>query len=345
LQYSVEETDFRRHNGSVIHGSIERVADLIESLLQVSVELATISSRQQGAKSPVENVEKIVERLNQADKERAKNQQVTYSEPDDFTIDLLGRHKALEIAAIRTDDLMPSLELFLPAFRTRLQFVHKDSGEQFLSKEAAHWLSSEFYGLISDVYTAAERSHAHFLTEEQNPDTNFKALMPRRFHRLTNLPNSSAKDDGDKQLSAPREVADSVSCIQAEHADILRYDCKLKIPSGRLCSYFESTHWSKAGPVFDSQSGRVSIAFVPKFELGIPGIGVSFMKQHGYLQPSQQSFLSIFNILPGNAPIIREVKDGDCGVSRVLQKLKAGESWAGDRDENGRSLLSVSYTL
>jgi hypothetical protein len=344
LQYSAEETDFWRHNGSVIHGSIERVADLIENLPQVSVELATISSHQQGAKSIVDRLEKIVEQLNQADKELAKNQQVAYSEPDDFTFDPLGRHKSLAIAAIRTDDLMPSLELFLPAFRTGLQFLYKDSGAH-ISKEAIHWLSSEFHGLIGEVYAAAERSHAHFLTEEQNPDTNFKALMPRRLHRLTNLPNSSRKDDGDKQLSTPQEVADSASCIEAEHVDILRYDGKVKTSSSRLYACFECTHWSKERPIFNSRSGRVSMAFVPKFELGLPGIGVSFMKQHGYSQPSQQSFLSTFNILPGNAPIIREVKDGDRGVSRVLQKLKAGEVWAGDRDENGRSLLSVSYTL
>jgi hypothetical protein len=169
--------------------------------------------------------------------------------------------------------------------------------------------------------------------------------MPRRFHRLTDLPKSSAKDNCYQQLSTSQEVADSTSRIHAEHADILRCDGRVSTSSGRLYAYFEGTHWSKEWPFCNSESGRVSMAFVPKFELGLPGIGVSFMKQHGYSHPSHQSFLSTFNILPVDAPIIREVKDGDRGVSRVLQKLKAGEAWAGDRDENGRSLLSVSYTL
>jgi hypothetical protein len=85
--------------------------------------------------------------------------------------------------------------------------------------------------------------------------------------------------------------------------------------------------------------------FIPKPDLGLPGIDVVFLKQPELSRASHHAFLSTFGIHSANAPIIRAVKEGDHGVSTVLQKLKAGEAWARDRDENGRSLLSVSCYL
>jgi hypothetical protein len=306
----------------------------MERLPQVSAELATFSSHQQEANIVADRLEKILARLDLVDKELPTGQEVAGLEPVGVVPNAPAHSKSIEITAIRTDELIPALELFTPAFRTGLRFLDKDKGVH-VSRQAVCWLSSEFHEIVGEIHRAAARSHAHFLADEREYGRDLSdALMPRRFHRHTDLPKSSMKDNSRTQLSSPPDITESRS-----------YDGTVLTTAGKLYAYFEGTHWSKEWPFGNSKSGRVSMSFIPRFELGLPGIGVVFMKESESLQPSHHAFLTTFTVLPGNAPIIRAVKDGDRGVSRVLQKLKAGEAWAGDRDENGRSLLSVSIPL
>ncbi len=324
----------KRHNDSVIHGSIEQVANLVEQLPNVSEELAAFSSRQDNTHLIVDRLEKVLERLNFVDKETTAGQElVADSDP-------MWRAKPTEIAAIRMDALLAALELFAPAFRTGLQFLYNDKKGN-VSNESICWLSSEFYELTGEVHSAAARSHVRFLIEEQESGLGFEEMpMPRRFYRQIDLQKHPIR-----AYQSTRWSIATATDLSGIHEASMKCHGAVSTMSGKLYADFEGTHQSKEWPFGESDSGRVSMAFVPKTKLGLPGVAIIFMKTSERTQGTHHAFLTAFNVLPLTDPIIHAVKEGDRGVSRVLQALKLGKTWAGDRDENGRSLLSVCNIL
>ncbi|CZR64363.1 uncharacterized protein PAC_14261 [Phialocephala subalpina] len=332
------------HNDSVIHGSIQQVAGFVQHLPQLSAQLSSLP-----IESRLDRIDKLLEKLSLADNqlstistasEDEANETKSRSQATEYASSGFNAIGRFEVAGVSSDELFPALELFAPAFRTGMQFLYRNRELQIL-KEAMSWVLSEFHELLADVHRAAAGSYTHVLTDEDGSQINFgEALVPRRFYRKTEIQHKPSQHKQSKTIALPL----SNTSLPNFKQDMLYADCEgfVMTNSGQLLARFEGTHSSEQWPLGESESGFVRISFVPKPSLKLPGIGIAFFKQSGDLDGTCHSFLTTFNILSPDAPILQAIKDGDRGVSKVLQKLKSGEHWAGDRDDQGRSLLSYA---
>lgn len=220
-----------------------------------------------------------------------------------------------------------------------MHFLYRNK-EIHISKEAMTWVLSEFHQLLGEVHSAAARSYSQVMTNEvEDENETLSALIPRRFHREVELQSRQPSYNSNQSLSVPAHISALPSFDHINQHTSHRGTVTTK--SGQLHASFEGTHWSKEWPLGNNDSGFVQISFLPTPNLKLPGIGIAFFKQPEDLGGSCHSFLTTFNVLSSEAPILQAIKDGDRGVSKVLRMLKSGEHWAGDRDEDGLSLLSV----
>ncbi|KAF8860726.1 hypothetical protein BDZ45DRAFT_688275 [Acephala macrosclerotiorum] len=338
------------HNDSVIHGSIQQVAGFVQHLPQLSAQLSTL--HQQNAhpiESRLDRIDKLLEKLSLADSQVSilptstedvvsetsnRSETAKYATPG---FNAIGR---FEVAGVPSDELFPALELFAPAFRTGMHFLYRNK-QIYISKEAMTWVLSEFHQLLGEVHGAAARSYSQAMTNEvENENESLSALVPRRFHRKVELQSRRSSYCSNQSPSVPTHISTLPSFDHVNQHTSHRGTVSTN--SGQLHASFEGTHWSKEWPLGNNDSGFVQISFLPTPSLKLSGIGIAFFKHPEDLGGSCHSFLTTFNVLSSNAPILQAIKDGDRGVSKVLQMLKSGEHWAGDRDEDGLSLLSYA---
>ncbi|KAE8448010.1 hypothetical protein EG329_009933 [Mollisiaceae sp. DMI_Dod_QoI] len=338
------------HNDSIIHGSIRQVASQVQFIPQISAQLSNLHQHgTQPLETLLDRVDKILENISLSDNRIALRATANESQVNgprrrfqatEYTHSGFNTIGRFEVPCVSTGDLLPALELFEPAFRTGMQFLYTNQKLR-VSKGAMSWVSSAFYELLADVYRSAARSYIHTSTDENEVENGFSgALVPRRFYRKTEIPVTSTST---RTRTVPSLISASQPLTFVDQ-QTLYADCEglVTTSSGRLSAHFEGTHGSEQWPIGESESGLASICFIPRLALKLPGIGIVFFKQPEGADKTCECFLTIFNVLHSDAPIIRAINDGDHGVSQVLRMLKSGEHWAGDRDEDGRSLLSYA---
>lgn len=146
-----------------------------------------------------------------------------------------------EAAYVPTEQLFRALELFGPAFRTGMDYLHQDK-EVHLSKNTSSWILSELHRLLANVHSAAANSYGNALTNEDETGS-IIALVPRRFYRKGQLqPKLYWAQDDSRPTVSPRSAC--------SHGAYEAPECRgrVRTASGDLNASFEGTHWDQSLP-------------------------------------------------------------------------------------------------
>jgi hypothetical protein len=227
----------------------------------------------------------------------------------------------------------------------RKAFVHLYREQHIqLSRTAVAWIMTELHRLLARVHSAAAEYHVQSLTSNVDFITDeFSTFeMPRRFRNQAVWEERQSHDALGRKHSGTACISVTESPRQTAYCTDLNYFHHFYDSAGILYISYDSAQSAQL-----VEFARVCFCFIPKKRTRLPGVSFATcsMRNERDVDYCYESVLTAFDILPESSPLINEVKSGDLGVSRVLKRLRAREAWAGDRDNYGRSLLSVSSSF
>jgi hypothetical protein len=341
----------------VIYSSTEHISNLIEILPTISTKLAELSTDNSENFDRIgSEVGKILDGLQKVDNklslgdtalgrrpsqidERSPIQSIISSPAESSSL-----LKSLANPSADGDCILQALELLGPVARKALPEFYLRQHLQ-LSKESYAWIMADLQRLLGEVHLAASQAHVDNLICRlgEEPAKSLTINIPKRFRHSVIVDHHRGEDPSNKRTNDIEPSAASAAVLsKVSTRSDLHYTHHFSDPTGDFYSSFDGKNVSSAQP---QQFTRVALCFIPHKRYVLPGIAFACCRLSRDEEHGSDSVITAFDVIPGCAPIIRDIRSGDIGVSQVLKRLKAGEIWAGDRDDTGRSLLSVSATL
>lgn len=243
--------------------------------------------------------------------------------------------------------LMGALGLIYPYLQRR---PSAGDADVYLTRDATNWIITEIKLLYANICAEAGKQlvrsvHSNAVaTASALPAQSPKSrLPPSRFTRRSVLTGRHAQHE-------PAFLeARSLSCTPRfdyrpeRWTPCSDYPRGREFAAGRFKASAEACYnhcLSGTGHENHDQLHRITLIFIPNEEFQLPGVSASFIRSIGEGTSRLESSISTFNTIGDDSEIIAYARNGM--ARELLKALKTGDVAANDRDDSGKSLLSVS---